>query len=201
MSKIKYTKNALKSQKDALRRFTRYLPTLTLKKQQLQLEISKTLHAIEGVESEMSRFKSSISGWLSVFGESVPFKSIISVKAFNAKIENIAGIDLPVFAGIDFDIRDYDFMTMPLWVDFGIEAVKKMTELKFRLLLFKKRYTLLADELRVTTQRVNLFEKIKIPESRNNIRKINIVLGDMQTAAVVTGKIAKHKIEAGHEAA
>jgi V/A-type H+-transporting ATPase subunit D len=36
---IKLTKNELKTQKDALKRYTRYLPTLTLKKQQLQSEI------------------------------------------------------------------------------------------------------------------------------------------------------------------
>ncbi|MFA5369443.1 MAG: V-type ATP synthase subunit D [Candidatus Omnitrophota bacterium] len=201
MVKIKYTKNALKGQKDALRRFTRYLPTLTLKKQQLQLEIAKTLHAVEDIEDEITRFKLSVSSWLSVFGEDVSLKDIISVKAYNAKIENIAGIDLPVFAGVDFNTRDYDLLSTPLWVDSGIEAVKKMIELRFRLLLLKKKQGLLANELRVTTQRVNLFEKIKIPESRNNIRKINIVLGDMQTAAVVTGKIAKHKIVAKHVAA
>ena len=37
--KIKHTKNELKAQRDALRRFERYLPTLQLKKQQLQLEV------------------------------------------------------------------------------------------------------------------------------------------------------------------
>ena len=39
MAKIKLTKNELKVQKDALKMFRRYLPTLTLKKQQLQTEI------------------------------------------------------------------------------------------------------------------------------------------------------------------
>ena len=41
MAKIKFTKNELKKQKDALKRFLRYLPTLMLKKQQLQMEIRK----------------------------------------------------------------------------------------------------------------------------------------------------------------
>ena len=39
MAKIKLTKNELKVQKDALKMYRRYLPTLTLKKQQLQAEI------------------------------------------------------------------------------------------------------------------------------------------------------------------
>ena len=39
MAKIKLTKNELKFQRDALKRFQRYLPTLQLKKQQLQMEV------------------------------------------------------------------------------------------------------------------------------------------------------------------
>jgi len=53
---------------------------------------------------------------------------------------------------------------------------------------------LLAQELRITSQRVNLFEKVKIPEARNNIRMIRIYLGDQQTAAVVRGKMSKSKL-------
>ena len=57
---------------------------------------------------------------------------------------------------------------------------------------------LLDKELRATSQRVNLFEKVKIPEARENIRVIGVYLGDQQTAAVVRGKISKKKLkEAG----
>ena len=52
---------------------------------------------------------------------------------------------------------------------------------------------LLNAELRTTSQRVNLFEKIKIPEAKENIRKIEIYLGDQQTFAVIRGKIVKKK--------
>jgi V/A-type H+/Na+-transporting ATPase subunit D len=201
MPKIKYTKNELKRQKDSLKRFTKYLPTLMLKKQQLQLEVVKSVHAINEVEEKIKKLYTQISAWVPVFGEDVSLKDIISVKKLNTKAENIAGIDLPVFLSVDFYIKEYDLMSMPLWVDFAIDALKQMIELRFQLLLFQKKQILLSEELRTTTQRVNLFEKIKIPESRENIRKINIVLGDMQTAAVVTGKIAKHKIEFKHAVA
>ncbi|MEW6550089.1 MAG: V-type ATP synthase subunit D, partial [Spirochaetota bacterium] len=54
---------------------------------------------------------------------------------------------------------------------------------------------LLTQELRTTTQRVNLFEKVKIPETLGEIKKIGIYLGDQQTAQVVRGKISKKKVE------
>ena len=50
-------------------------------------------------------------------------------------------------------------------------------------------------ELRTTTQRVNLFEKVKIPETKRNIKKISVYLGDQQVAAVVRGKISKKNLE------
>ncbi len=60
----------------------------------------------------------------------------------------------------------------------------------------EKQYELLSKELRTTSQRVNLFEKVKIPESKDNIRKINIFLGDQQTSGVARSKLAKGKATA-----
>jgi len=201
MAKIKYTKNELKRQKDDLKRFTRYLPTLILKKQQLQLEIIKAAHAIEELGTKVAKLKGDINKWADVFAEDVGIKGLINVGKVRTKEENIAGIDIPVFEGLDFKQAEYDFMKTPLWVDFGVKAVKDLSSLKMQVLLLKNKQALLAEELRITTQRVNLFEKIKIPQAHENIRRINIVLGDMQTAAVVTGKIAKRKIERKYAAA
>ena len=46
----------------------------------------------------------------------------------------------------------------------------------------------------MTSQRVNLFEKVKIPACKENIRVIKIAIGDEQTAAVTRGKIAKSRV-------
>ena len=61
--------------------------------------------------------------------------------------------------------------------------------------VYKKQISVLEKELRITTQRVNLFEKIKIPECKNNIRVIRIYLGDQQANAVGISKVAKKKVE------
>jgi len=195
MAKIKYTKNELKKQKDDLKRFRRYLPTLILKKQQLQLEIIKVRHELERLQKEIEKTIEGIYQWVAVFGEDVGIKELIKVKNIHTKTDNIAGIDIPILERIEFSEKEYDMLDTPLWVDFGLEALKEIITLKARHQIVKKQVELLAEELRITTQRVNLFEKIKIPQAQEHIRCINIVLGDMQTAAVVTGKIAKKKIE------
>ena len=45
------------------------------------------------------------------------------------------------------------------------------------------------------TQRFNLFDKVLIPRTRTNIRKISIYLADAERAGVVKSKIAKRKKE------
>jgi len=53
---------------------------------------------------------------------------------------------------------------------------------------------LLEAEYRATSQRVNLFEKVKIPETEDNIKKISVYMSDQQVSAVVRSKISKCKI-------
>ena len=60
---------------------------------------------------------------------------------------------------------------------------------------------LLEKELISTSLRVNLFEKVKIPETEQNIKKISIYMADQQVSAVVRSKISKRKIALRNAAA
>lgn len=194
MAKIKYTKNELKKQKDQLKRFKRYLPTLVLKKQLLQMEIRQ----VEVQISEKNRLRESINAelmsWVHVFGENLHIAELVKVKDTDLETANIAGVDIPVFHGIIYENMPYDLMFYPLWVDAGIQKLKELYSADMELTILRKQAELLGEELRITTQRVNLFEKVKIPDTKENIRRINIFLGDQQTAAVVRGKLSKNKL-------
>ena len=195
MVKIRLTKNELKKQKDELKRYTQYLPTLLLKKQQLQAEILKIHNEMEEVKRQKAYLKAQVYKWVDVFAEDVDIGKLIGLEKIETTEGNIAGIDIPIFAKAVFREEEYDLKSTPLWVDYGIEALKEQITLNAKTEVLKKQDELVKEELRITTQRVNLFEKVKIPEACENIRKIQIYLGDMQTAAVVTGKIAKEKIQ------
>jgi V/A-type H+-transporting ATPase subunit D len=194
MAKIRLTKNELKKQKDALKRFNRYLPTLILKKQQLQIEIRKV--DVQRAERQARRrdLINDLDRWIAVFGEEVGLESLIAVVSLRVETGNIAGVDIPLFQGLDLRPVEYNLFEMPLWIDTAVETLKKLLLLDAELRILGEQARLLGEELRITTQRVNLFEKVKIPEAKENIRIIQIYLGDQQTAAVVRGKIAKNKI-------
>ena len=192
MAKIKLTKNELKKQKDSLKMYQRYLPTLILKKQQLQAEIRTTETRINELKSQKQSFDEAFKSWVAVFGEKGIFTpDILRVIRIDTSQGNIAGVAIPLFKGAEFEIAEYDLTRLPLWIDLAVEKLKLVLLLDLEAKIVEEQRRRLFNELRVTTQRVNLFEKIKIPETKGNIKKIGVYLGDQQTAAVVRGKIAK----------
>lgn len=194
MANIKLTKNEQKKQKDALKRYERYLPTLVLKKQQLQMVIRQVEAQERQKRHDKEAVKSEIDRWVAVFGEPAALDDLIGVEEVVTDTGNIAGVDIPVFKDIRFWENEYDLFETPLWVDTALEELKKLVALEEESRILREQVELLNQELRITSQRVNLFEKVKIPETRENIRTIQIYLGDQQTAAVVRGKIAKKKL-------
>lgn len=194
MAAVKLTKNELKKQKDALKRFQRYLPTLMLKKQQLQMVIRQVEQKIRDIEEKQKQLRDDLDRWIAVFGEEAGAGDLLKVIAVDREAGNIAGVDIPVFRELIFEDVAYDLFEKPLWIDRGIVILKDISRLDAEIEILRQQAFLLGEELRVTTQRVNLFEKVKIPDTKKNIRKIQIYLGDQQTASVVRGKIAKNKI-------
>lgn len=191
MPKIKLTKTELKKQKDSLKRFERFLPTLTLKKQQLQSVIRSISLKITEIKTRQDVLTSNIESWISVFGEKNNIDDILTLEKIIIEKGNIAGVEIPVFKRAVFKIQPYDLLVSSLWIDAGLKHLKEMLILEAEIEVLVHQLEALSIELKITTQRVNLFEKIKIPETRNHIKKIRIYLGDQQTAAVIRGKIAK----------
>ncbi len=201
MAKIKLTKNELKVQKDALKMYQRYLPTLTLKKQQLQSEIRIIEAKAASVRQERENLEKGFSSWIAVFSEEGAFPDgIITVSNIRKGTGNIAGVTIPTFEGADFSRGDYDLYATPLWVDIAANHMEKAMSLDLEAEVLDEQVRLLEKELLSTSQRVNLFEKVKIPETQANIKKISIYMADQQVSAVVRSKISKRKIAARDEA-
>ena len=197
---IKLTKNEQKVQKDLLKQYQRYLPTLQLKKQQLQQVIMTTRAELAQKEAERVQMIGNLDDWVAVFAENAIFdedKSIdtlVQPETVICRDENIAGVTVPKFEELKFKDVEYDVDDYPLWVDTALVKLREIARLDALVSTLRKQEALLEKELRSTSQRVNLFEKVKIPEAKENIRVIGVYLGDQQTAAVVRGKISMKKL-------
>ena len=194
MAKVKLTKTELKAQSDALKRFQRCLPMLQLKKQQLQAELAAVTVRIEEVVAREEQERRALQPWVSLFSDqTVDLSNLVAVGQVITTTSNIAGVAIPVFQRLEATPATLDLFATPAWLDSAITLVTRMLTLKAEQTILKQQHDLIALELNMTAQRVNLFEKVKIPACKENIRVIKIAIGDQQTASVTRGKIAKSR--------
>ena len=192
MARVKLTKSELKAQTDALKRFQRFLPMLLLKKQQLQGEIAGITAKAEEAQAKERAVRDALGRWVGLLAtDEGVLSGLVRVKAVRKGEANIAGVAIPTFESVDTEVREVDAWATPAWVDDAVRSATEVLALQCEREVYEEQRRLVAEELQLTSQRVNLFEKVKIPECREAIRVIKIALGDEQTAAVTRGKIAK----------
>ena len=195
MAKIKLTKTELKAQTDALKRFQRFLPMLQLKKQQLQGEIAGIAQKAEEASAKERAVRADLDRWVGLFAtDEKLIAGLVKVREVKTGMANVAGVAIPTFESIDTEVKEVDVWETPAWVDNAVETTTRVLSLQCERAIYEEQRRLVEQELQLTSQRVNLFEKVKIPECKEAIRRIKIAIGDEQTAAVTRGKIAKGRV-------
>jgi V/A-type H+-transporting ATPase subunit D len=193
--KPKFNKTALKGQRDALAKYQKFLPILLLKKMQLQLVIRQLEPELEVKRRELDETLASVRPWAKLLSEpTVEIEDYLQVEQVRTKKDNIAGVEVPEFDEVVYKDFFYSLFATPPWLDKAVAVLRRLVAVREELRVLLTKEALLKEELRTTTQRVNLFEKKLIPELRENIRKIKIFLGDEETAAVGRAKLAKGKL-------
>ncbi len=197
MAVIKLNKTELKTQKNLLAQLSKYLPTLQLKKQQLQAEVENSRNMAAAVEAEIARRKEAATKWAALLSRKLTLNiyQLVAVEEVLTEAENIAGVDVRVFKDIRFKPFEYSFFSTPIWLDRAFEELRALVAEREKLKIVHERFDILSEELRQTSIKVNLFEKRKIPECKENIKKISIFLGDQEIAAICNAKIAKDKLK------
>jgi V/A-type H+/Na+-transporting ATPase subunit D len=193
MAKLKKTKNELKAQREALRRYHRFLPTLELKKQQLQREVRHAETALRERRMQEEALLERLRPWVRLLSSSPDLDAYVRIAALDLDSTNVAGVTVPVMRGLRFAQPEIDFFATPAWLDDAVATLSELTTIRAAQRVLERQKELLGEELRITAQRVNLFEKVMIPQADDNIRVIRIALGDAQTAAVARAKLAKSK--------
>jgi V/A-type H+-transporting ATPase subunit D len=200
MATLKLTKNELRDQQRRLSLFQKYLPTLQLKKAMLQFEVSQAIAEIVQLKETFGEAKKIVLGFSPLLLDKtscdvVKYAEVVHVKKH---YENIAGVEIPIFEKVIFKEPDYFLFDTPIWTDRAMELVRDLVSAREKVGIAEEKKRSLEKELREVSIRVNLFEKILIPRSQENIKKIRIFLGDQQLAAVAQAKVAKSKMKKGH---
>ena len=194
MAKLQFSKSGLTREQKSLKTFERFLPSLDLKRQQVMAEQAKAEKALANTRAEIEKCRKEA-------GEKLPMLAIREVdlselvQLTNVKIgtENVVGAHLPTLDKIEVEVRPYAYMGRPQWVDRTAEILRDMLKLRTRVQIEARRVELLKAAVKTVTQRVNLFDKVLIPEAQQNIKRIKIYLSEQETSAVIRSKIAKKK--------
>lgn len=193
---IKLTKMELRDQQYKLKQLQKYLPTLQLKKAMLQTEVNNAMYEIERLSREYNEEYQTCEAFQALLSdpEADIIDRVVDIEMVEKRYENIAGAEIPFFEKVIFKPMEYSLFETPLWIDRSMEKIQKLVIAKEKIEVVKEKKRILAKELREVSIRVNLFEKILIPRTQGNIKKIKVFLGDQELASVVQAKVTKGKI-------
>ncbi|WP_413111313.1 V-type ATP synthase subunit D [Thaumasiovibrio sp. DFM-14] len=195
MAKVALNKSSLNKQKRSLKTYNRYLPALELKRQQLMIERKKAELALGDARQRVADLRKIVEEAIPMLAcEEINVNNLVKVSNVELVTQNIVGCRVPLVEDITIEVTPYSYLARPHWVDSVVRQLKEMVRLRVELSVYEKRYELISDATRVTSQRVNLFSKVLIPETKESIKRIGIYLSDQDRAAVMNAKLSKQKV-------
>lgn len=197
MPRLQLTKSALARETRRLATFRRFLPSLDLKRQQLIAERKKAAAAKAGIDAEIEALRTSVARALPMLADpGIDLTGLVRVETVEIGWQNVLGTRLPVLGAVRIEARHYSPFARPHWVDTTVVSLRQMLELRIRVQIEARRLALLEDAVKTITQRVNLFDKVLVPRTKANVKRIKVHLSDAEMAAVTRSKIAKRKFAA-----
>jgi V/A-type H+-transporting ATPase subunit D len=192
MARLSLNKSTLSKQLKQLKAYQSFLPSLDLKRRQLLAEQNKAGEELAEIRQRLNELEPLIAKQIPMLAnENLDLVGLVKINHVDLVEENVMGTRLPKLNRLDVSVRDYSFLAKPIWVDSLVELLKQALESRIQIQVAEQKVELLNRAARTVTQRVNLFDKVLIPQTRKNIKKIQIYLADAERAGVVQAKLSK----------
>ncbi len=194
MAKLSLSKSSLQKEQNQLKLYTKMLPSLDLKRQQLTLELAKSQGELARLRKEFEELKSDTAKKLPMLTMEIrELAGLVKLDSVKVGVENLVGVRVPVVEEVRCSVQPYSMLAKPAWVDMLVDRLKRAVELYEKLKVAEERVKVMEKAKRRVAQRVNLFDKILIPNAKRNIKRIRTFLGDSERTSVVRSKLAKTK--------
>lgn len=194
MITFQFNKTALGELSKQLKMREKALPTIKSKESALRLEVKRAKDEASRLEAAV---KAKMEAWdymVQLWGEFDT--SLLEVTGIVSHKVKIAGVEIPVLQDVEYRIKSYNLFTAPLWLADGMAMLKELTQLGIERDFFIRKMQILEHTRKKTTQKVNLYEKVQIPEYQEAILKIKRFLEDEENLSKAAQKIVKQRIEA-----
>ena len=192
--KILMNKNTLAALKVELKEYEEALPIFEMKENQLTALVRVLEEDIERLNQSIEATNRSIQPWVSVLSEQeINIADFVEVETVNTEVKEVVGVTVEIFESITFKEIDIDLLTTPLWIDAAEEVIKDQITTQTTITYKRKEIALLEEELAEARRMKNALKEVFIPENIDNIRKIEIYLGDVERLAIGCAKLVKKK--------
>lgn len=188
--KFQYNKTALQNLRRQLSIREKALPTLKSKEAALRLEVRKITAEIDLLKEEYEMIVKENQNYNGFWTE---FPKIVKIRNIISEQKNIAGVRVAILNKIDFALEQISFFNMPSWIRLAISMFERLMTIQIRIEMTEARLNALAYARKKTTQKVNLYEKVQIPEYRMAIIKIKRYMEDEDNLSKSSQKIVKER--------
>lgn len=194
MAKLALNKTTLNREGKRLKAYQQFVPALDLKRKQLLAARQESRHALDQFRMELEGVQSSVKEQIPMLaGSGIELSRLLQVSDLSIKHRNLVGLELPELEKLELETAAYSHLLLPHWLEPLLALQRTALRCQVEIRISLQRLTLLDEGLQKTTQRLNLFDKVLIPQAQANMRKIRIALSDAERAGVVRAKIAKNK--------
>lgn len=192
---LKYNKTALREFQKKLQIRERALPTLKNKEAVLRAMVLETKKEIQHIDDLLSSKIEMIEPWKDLWQE---FNTnLVHIDEVHTSSIKVAGINIPVFEGLDITEQDFSLFSNPFWFKNGVQELKDILEIRARKEYLSNKLSLLEQARKKATQKVNLYEKVQIPTLSSAIRQIKRYLEDEENLAKAGQKLLKQRLQKG----
>lgn len=190
--KFHYNKTTVQLFKRQLAIRQKALPILKNKETALRLEVVKLTKQLEDIHLQQRALDSKLEHYKAFWAE---FPDILLMDKIDIYKKKVIGVNIPEIKTIVFKIADVSWWNMPAWVPGGIALLKEVIRLKLKADILQQQIDILDLARKKTTQKVNLYEKVQIPEYEEAIMKIKRFLEDKENISKAAHKIVKKRKE------
>ncbi len=191
--KFQYNKISQQRLKKQLDIRLRALPTLQSKEAALRVEVKKAKDTMNELDKKLQEKLDQYEDMARLWCEFE--KDLVSIREVRLSTKKIAGTKTPVLEEVDFDLKDFSMYNNPSWYLKGVELLESLGRIAVEKEIFRRKMELLDYARKKTTQKVNLYEKVQIPQYQDAINKIKRFLEDQENLSKASQKIVKKRHE------
>lgn len=188
--KFNYNKTTIQLFKRQLAIRQKAMPILKNKETALRLEVINLIKRLEKIKLEQKELDARLENYKGFWAE---FPEILKMDKIEIYKKKVIGVKIPEIKNIEFKIADVSWWNLPAWIPGGIELLKEAISLKLKADILKQQIAILDLARKKTTQKVNLYEKVQIPEYEDAIIKIKRFLEDKENISKAAQKIVKKR--------